>query len=592
MPSATRTSLYAAGALVVLLGLLATLQYQWIGEIRDAERDRLRAFARAAAVGVAADLDRELVRALRFFGEPLRPDLENTAVEPALVQAWSRWNADARLPRLVSGIALVRRDADEAGGWRIDELDTSARAFTAAAWSSELEPVRRALEEEPEEHHAPPLAVHLAPPGFPGSVAPRIPFFRVIDQPPVLIVGSAAVPTDGEARTAGALQAVLVRLDAAQIAGRILPELVTRHFGESGQYDVALIPLSGGAPLFRTRTDYDPGRHAPDATVPIFPTPFNKYGPDGERPPGPRRNEPHRDFLFRVRAGPDSPAPWTLVAAHRAGSLEAAVDAARRRNLAVSGGILVLLLGAGGMLLASAHRSARIARQQVEFVASLTHELRTPLAAIRTAGENLSDGVIADAERVRAYGDLIQREGRRLSTLIEASLAQAGIEARGEGVRAGSASLPDAVAEAMEACRPLARARGASVEASLPADLPPVAGDEPALRTLIENLMSNAIKYGGHNGRVTVSAGSDERHVRVAVRDRGPGIPEAELPRIFEPFYRGSGSGADGSGLGLALVRRIVEALGGRIAVESRPSDGTTFTILLPRASSPTTERA
>ena len=577
--SSTRTSLVAAGALVLLLALLATLQYRWIGEIRDAERDRMQASARTAALGVAADLDRELVLALRAFAEPLRPELAGGSLEAGLAEAWSRWTSEAKHPELVSGIALARRDAG--GAWRIDRLDPSARAFVASDWPAEIEPVRRALEEEPEEHHAPPLAVHVSPPGMGVRVAPRIPFFRVIEEPPVLIVGSASVPGAGE--DGRALQAVLVRLDTAQIADRILPELIARHFGDSSQYDVALVGR-GGAPLYRSRAEFDPARHPPDASVPIFPTPFNKFAPEGERPPELRRGGPHRDFLFRVRAGPDTPAPWTLVAAHRAGSLEAAVDAARTRNLAVSGGILALLLIAGGMLLASAHRSARIARQQVEFVASLTHELRTPLAAIRSAGENLSDGVIADAERVRAYGDLIQREGKRLSALIEASLAQAGIEARPESLRAGSASLPHAVAEAIEAFRPLASARGASVEASLPRDLPAVTGDEPALRTLIENLLSNAIKYGGENGRVTVEAGSDDRHVRVAVRDRGPGIPDADLPRIFEPFYRGRGTGADGSGLGLALVRRIVEALGGRIAVESRPSDGTTFTVFLPRA--------
>ncbi len=591
MPGATRTSLAAAGALVLLVALLATLQYRWIGEIRDAERDRMSASARAAAMAVAADLDRELVRALRSFSEPLRPDLAERPVEPELVEAWSRWISEARRPELVAGVALARRDPK--GEWRVERLDPSTRTFVASGWTPELETVRRALEDEPGEHHGPPLAIHLAPPGMTTmQVMPRIPFFRVIDEPPALVIGSAAVPENGADRTETALQAVVVRLDTSQIADHILPELVARHFGEAGQYDVALVARSGGHPLYRSRADYDPGRRAPDATVPIFPTPFNKFAPEDGRPPGPRAEGPHRDFLFRVRAGPESAAPWTLVAAHRAGSLEAAVDAARRRNLAVSGGILILLLAAGGMLLASAHRSARLARQQVEFVASLTHELRTPLAAIRTAGENLSDGVIADTERVRAYGDLIQREGRRLSTLIEASLAQAGIEARGESVRSGSASLPDAVAEAIEACRPLARSRGAAVEASLPEDLPAVAGDEPTLRTLIENLLSNAIKYGGENGRVVVSAGSDDRHVRIAVRDRGPGIPDAELPRIFEPFYRGSGTGADGSGLGLALVQRIVEALGGRIAVESRPTDGTTFTIHLPRASAEPVGRA
>jgi signal transduction histidine kinase len=589
IPGATRTSLAAAAALVLLVALLAALQYRWIGEIRDAERDRMRASARAASAAVAADLDRELARALRFFGEPLRPDRGDGQKGPGLVEAWSRWKSEAKLPELVSDVALARRETG--GAWRIDRLDPASGTLRAAAWTPDLEPVRRALDGQAGAPPALPLPLHDAPPGSVGRWPHRIPFFHVFDEPPVLVVGSEASPGD-DGGSGPALRAVLVRLDTSQIAGRLLPELVARHFGDSAQYDVALVSRSGGAPLYRSRADYDPARHAPDAAVPIFPVPFGRFGPESERPPENRRDGLHRDFLFRVHPGPEAQAPWTLVAAHRAGSLDAAVGAARVRNLAVSGAILVLLLIAGGMLLASAHRSARLARQQVEFVASLTHELRTPLAAIRTAGENLSDGVIADAGRVRAYGDLIQREGRRLSTLIEDSLAQAGIEARGEGVRAGSASLPEAVAEAIEACRPLARARGASVEASLPADLPAVAGDEPAVRTLIENLLSNAIKYGGENGRVTVSAGSDASHVRVAVHDRGPGIPDADLPRIFEPFYRGSGTGADGSGLGLALVRRIVEALGGRIAVESRPSDGTTFTILLPRAPQAQPERA
>ena len=108
----------------------------------------------------------------------------------------------------------------------------------------------------------------------------------------------------------------------------------------------------------------------------------------------------------------------------------------------------------------------------------------------------------------------------------------------------------------------------------------------------MENLLSNAIKYGGENGRVTVSAAADERGVRVAIRDRGPGIPEAELPRIFEPFYRGSHAHGNvgGTGIGLSLVRRIVDALGGQIDVESRPREGTTFTVTLPRATEPARE--
>ncbi len=565
--SAIRNSLFAAGLLFALLAVLATLQFRWIGEVRDAERERLEASARAAADAVAIEFDREVGRAMRTFGETLRPGNHGGLAE-GLAAARSRWTADARFPSLVSRVDVVRRD--EGGAWSLEETDSSG-GLSPVPWPAELAAVRQVLGVGSERPPAEP------PPGAgdrPGP--PRMSFIRMLDDPPVLVLG---VLESGEG--------LLVRLDGAAISGQILPQLVARHFGARGDYDVAVLGAGDPRPiLYRSRPDFvpSPGR-PPDAEVPLF-------GPRPVTEPG---------SLVRRKGGPpDGPPPgtapagmpratWILVASHRAGSLDDVVDAARTRNLLVSGGILLLLAAAVGVLVTSAHRSARLARQQVEFVANLTHELRTPLAAIRSAGQNLSDGLIADAERVQKYGDLIQREGRRLSSLIESALAQAGIEARGESVRAGSSSLADAVAEAMEACRHLADQNRARVDADIPPGLPPVAGDEPAVRTLMENLLSNAIKYGGENGRVTVSAAADERGVRVAIRDRGPGIPEAELPRIFEPFYRGSRAhgAVGGTGLGLSLVRRIVDALGGSIDVVSRPREGTTFTVTLPRAAEP-----
>src|SRR5262249_38282388 len=162
----------------------------------------------------------------------------------------------------------------------------------------------------------------------------------------------------------------------------------------------------------------------------------------------------------------------------------------------------------------SAHRAHVLARQQVEFVAGLTHELRTPLAAIRSAGQNLADGVVSDPDRVREYGTLLEREGRRLSGLIEDALMHAGI---------GSAP-PAVLDEAIAACGPLAAEQDATLEKEIADDLPAVRGDHTSIRTLFENLLGNALKYGGRGGCVRVALTADAGNAVLSIRDQGPGI--------------------------------------------------------------------
>jgi hypothetical protein len=310
--SATRTSLAAAAALVLLLGLLATLQYRWIGEIRDAERERMRASSRAVAAAMAADLDRELARALRFFMEPLRSEAGAAEIERGLSEAWSRWTSEARVPSLLAGVELVRRDAN--GEWGVERLDPSARTLARSDWTAELAPIRRTLEEEPDRRPGFPPP---PPPGPPPRSSPRVPprmlFFRAFDRPPTLVVGNVETPPPGEAGRPSPILAALLRLDAAALSERLLPELVARHFGDSAPYDVAVVRRSGGAPLYRSRADFDPDRRPPDASVGIFPAPFGRFGPESDRPPRPSPQGPPADFLLRVRPDGGAPPPWTLV---------------------------------------------------------------------------------------------------------------------------------------------------------------------------------------------------------------------------------------------------------------------------------------
>jgi two-component system sensor histidine kinase SenX3 len=187
---------------------------------------------------------------------------------------------------------------------------------------------------------------------------------------------------------------------------------------------------------------------------------------------------------------------------------------------------------------------------------------------------------------VRQYGDLVAREERRLSELVEQALAYSGLQARREAPPRRPVAIPDVVREAITACRWLADDKGVSIGTEVPADLPMIEGDPAAMRTLLENLISNAIKYGGR-GPVTVTARADGQSVEIAVIDRGPGIASEDLPHIFEPFYRGrdvSSGPVPGSGLGLSLVRRIARSHGGSVRVESLPGKETVFRVSLPAA--------
>ena len=608
--SGVRIQLALAAALILLLAILATLQYRWIGEVSQAERDRMHASARHAAEGVAADFDREISRALQDFGLPPGSSDASGKIGPHVAASAKRWAAESRFPSLIREALVAERPAD--GGLRLFRVNLSSGVLEAIEWPPELDAARHAIEREPASsfggaRRGPPAsrgpglsahefqAAHRGPPperpgpGF-GSPARHV-------GPQVLTEVPAILIPDMRRRQPGRFDEesepwLLLRLDERAAATGFLRDLVRRHFGETGEYDVAVLRRTDpAAVLYRSRAGF-PGSpvQVPDAEVFFFgggPSggPARGGSPPmrperGNRGPGPEfRNGPAREGSPR--------GAWRLVAVHRSGSLQAAVAASRRGNLAISAGILLLLAAAVATLLVSADRTRRLARQQVEFVAGITHELRTPLAAIRTAGQNLADGVIEERGRVRQYGELVVREGRRLSELIEQALAHAGIEARREGGNAVPVAIEPVIDEAIAVCRPLAEQRGTAIERQVAGALPAVPADRSALRTLLENLIANAVKYGGDEGRVLVSASNNARSVEIAVSDRGPGIASGDLPHIFEPFYRGQQSDAGriaGSGLGLALVQRIARAFGGNVRVESSEESGTIFTVTLPAA--------
>jgi two-component system, OmpR family, sensor histidine kinase SenX3 len=274
---------------------------------------------------------------------------------------------------------------------------------------------------------------------------------------------------------------------------------------------------------------------------------------------------------------------WRVLLQHQSGSLEATLGAIRIRNLAIGIGVLVLLALSVGLLVASTQSMQRAAREQLELVARISHELRTPLATITCAGENLADDVVSTPAEARHYGELIKTEGRRLAKTIGDILLCCRLQARPDSVlNRKPTDIADVITSAIEESRAAAPA-GQRIDAVIEPGLPIVLADRDALKMALKNLVLNAVKYG-HGGpvRVSASGGSD---VAIEVEDDGPGIPQEEQRRIFEPFFRGRHAQEleiEGSGIGLNIVKQVVKSHGGRVRVGNKPHKGARFVLQLP----------
>jgi signal transduction histidine kinase len=237
--------------------------------------------------------------------------------------------------------------------------------------------------------------------------------------------------------------------------------------------------------------------------------------------------------------------------------------------------------------------TVQLAKLQMDFVASISHELRTPLAVIRSAAENIADGVVEGKDQLARYGSVIRNQSRQMTDLVNQILAFVSTRERTSHYILQPLQVSEIVNSAVENTAELARAAGFVVEQHVEPDLPGVMGDLAALSRCLQNLLVNAIKYGAQARWVSIRAFREKtRHlshgeVGISVQDRGMGIDKADLQHIFEPFYRSPAvrdAQIHGTGLGLPLARSIAEAMGGKLAVESKLGVGSVFTLHLPSA--------
>ena len=581
---------YALGALCAVLGIL---QYRAIAEVSIAARERLRSSLEASLTAFSQDFNATVSAAAATL-VPLAAE-DAPAARNAVVQLYAHGSPTGRYRRLFSRIGLAvpeRRSID------LETFDHQTGGWQPAAWPDDWSGLRARLEStldhggpddrgRPEDRHD-----HSEPPPRNLSAAFETPLFPA--------------PPDGRPRRGGPaphlphlpagppevrreVAWVVFEVNVPYMRETLLPEMLQRHLGADYQAEVT----TRGTPreiLYRSDVDLPDLTESADASISLFDP---QTEPMGRRGGGPGRRGGMGNGQGRGLVSDQG--RWMVYVRHRAGSLEAVVAMARLRSMAVTAGVLAMLAATLGALILYTRRAQRLAELQMEFVAGVSHELRTPLTVIHTAAYNLRGNLAANPAQVERYGALIQRESGRLKELVEQVLRFAGANAGVVLQERAPVAVEALIEESVGAAKAALESAGCVVEKHIAPDLPQVLGDRTALRHALSNLLGNAAKHGTGSSRwiglsASLAADAAPPAIEIRVADRGAGIPAEEQKRIFDPFFRGAQAlrnQVHGTGLGLALVKRIVEAHGGSIKLRSEPMKGAEFIVRLPAAPAP-----
>ncbi|MFH1464083.1 MAG: HAMP domain-containing sensor histidine kinase [Pseudomonadota bacterium] len=285
---------------------------------------------------------------------------------------------------------------------------------------------------------------------------------------------------------------------------------------------------------------------------------------------------------------------WTVVAKHADPKGLAATIRWQRTRRIVLVAAAILLVGLGGLITGRlVARELDLARLKTSFAANVSHELRSPITQIRLKGESLQLDLVEDEADRRQHYDAIVRESERLSRLVDNVLDFAAIERGTKNYMLRPADLATTLRNAAQAMKVSMEIKGLTFDADIPDELPLVEHDQEAIAQALTNLLSNAAKYGGQGKWIGLSTSVLPDGVEIHVADKGIGIDRDEVPKIFDMYYRSQDPRArslKGTGIGLAIVKYIMEAHGGLVTVSSTPGRGSVFTLFLPFSRSPRRE--
>ena len=286
---------------------------------------------------------------------------------------------------------------------------------------------------------------------------------------------------------------------------------------------------------------------------------------------------------------------WRLRVGYGNQSIEQIVAASTRPQKALMT-MLALSLAFGVFFVARAGaREVRLAELKSNFVSSVSHDLKTPLALIQLFAETLELGRLKSTERAMEYYRIINSEARKLTRLIDNILDFSKMEAGLRPYKVGPQDIGEVTQRVLAALQSQFKQNQFNVSFEQPRSVPPVMIDADAVERAIENLLTNAMKYSGDSRDILVEVGTDDGHACVSVTDHGIGIPRSQHRKIFRKFYRieaDAVTGPQGCGLGLAIVDHTMRGHGGHVRVESEPDRGSTFTLCFPIPTGVATDEA
>lgn len=612
----SRFQIFLVVGLLALLSVLAVLQFIWLGQISEAEKDRMTRRLQTDTERFGEDFNREIQGAYFNF------QLDESAWQK---KDWGQfngrldfWRKKTTYPELIKDFYYFENKPDA----NVVRFDPVSREFVQANWTDELKNIKTAAPEEKifeptdEEHLALVMPIYQA----------EQTFDRIMIRKDKIIAGQGNIPPEPTKVDLPEKKGFLViYLDEAVIKNQILPNLLQKYFPEK-DFNLAVVSKNGQK-IFQTQEvaaadssvnlfDLAPNnliffanpdilprtRNAETKGVVINQSVQSRSFTTLTTEPGSADKLPRKQafgsstFKFEMKDG-DNPRTfiqatdrpqdgnWTLNVQHSAGSLDKYIVQTRNKNLAVSFGILSLLAISIILIFVSAYRAKVFAQRQIDFVSSVSHEFRTPLAVIYSAGENLADGVAREEIQVSRYGNLIKNEGKKLSAMVEQILEFAGANSGKKKYDFRMQRVETIVESALEECQALIVEKGFILERDIAENLPFVKADTNALGQAIQNLIFNSLKYSNGEKFIKITAKNGGGRVKIAIEDKGIGISPYDLKHIFEPFYRAKtvvDEQIHGNGLGLSLVKETVEAHGGKISVESEIGNGSKFTIDLP----------